>query len=74
MDPVEERDIEKVLKVLDDEKVQKKIIQIMRGELSRSNLRIDVNDLVKSEDFRVGVKSIIMEFYEELKKPKETKL
>jgi len=62
MDPIEERDIEKMLVMLDDERIKKKMLDLF---LNKLKLNIDVRDLVKSEDFKLGVKSIIAEYHQE---------
>lgn len=73
MDPIEERDLEKVLKLLDDEQVKKKVIAIIISaiESGKVKLNMELGSLISSENFRIGIKSIIAEFNDEMKEANE---
>ena len=73
MDPIEERDIEKVLQMLDDPKIHEKVLKIVLDGIQSGQIKmqLDFMKLFQVEDFRVGVKSIIVEYNEEMKKQKE---
>jgi len=62
MDPIEERDIEKLILMLDNEKVKKKVLDILFAGMK---LNINISDLVSSGDFRLGIKSIITEYQQD---------